>query len=1044
MGVAQVEDRNTRQCALTGCAEWVEDIPGRPTRRYCCAAHRIAARQARRARTRRERGSRLEESLPWLAGESGSPDAVDAGGAGEYPLPWTPPDAEAPGTDDDEGRAGSPAVGSDAVPPAEPAPRHDAGTCSGSGTAAGDPGPRAPTGSGPRHAVDGSVDLHRPVGHGSRRPDSAPAGWGDAGSRRPTEPMPRHRAPGPVAPETHPGLGPMASAEAHPVPGDRPVESGPAGGDPDHRTATRPGDPAWAPERAAGPGYGTGPRTGARHAAAPDRPQPRSGRPVDPGPRQGFGTGDRPVVDPRGSLPPNRGAGRRPWTPGPGSAPWPADPRRRDGAVEQGGFGASGTGPRPVTPPSGYPGADHRPTDAPYGAAASPGWTSAGGGPRPMAEPGGNSGVCGPAGSPGPAYAGGGPRPVVEPNGNIGSGGAAGTSGPAHVGPRPVGEPGGGSGSYGAVGSSGPAGYDGGGPRPVGEPGGSSGSYGAARSSGPGYGAGGPRSAGGLGGDPRPVGEPGGHSGACGPAGSPGPAPAGPRPAGGSDGGRWAVGEPGVNPGSHPAVPPSGGPQIAGSAGAYPSGPGFRRRDAGSPADRGTGAGQAVPQQDGSRWQWFGGPAARCSPDPGHGSCGIAPPSWGAKRGTHSGRRPTGRPGAPGPVEQEAAPAGPPPADPGRGPVPGWHPGAGPGPTRPVPPPAGGGGPREPFGVRARVRLGRLRSTGPIMLPGLQLAPAGSYAPARGTADDSSPAASGPAGTPSRHRRPRPARPLSPQRRTMAVLGIAGVLAGGYAFTGTQPPAQMAMETTAMSPAFTGDAEWAARAQIALASVTDQLADLVAAEDAWGNTAAARAGDAPPAEIADLRDRRALLEVRQATLQSQLDNYAALGRVQQDLRATEERLRAVEQAIAEAPAKPGTREDAVALVALRDQREERQRQLAAGQDELARLQDNVREAIRTPLPDDGEVSDRIRNDALDLVAALGGPLPGDTGAAAGVPQPDADRSGEDPTDAIDLPAGSVPAAYRTPAVDPAGLTRLAGHDQASINGAWDGPGARWA
>ncbi|MBW0125912.1 hypothetical protein I4I79_32160, partial [Pseudonocardia sp. KRD-176] len=40
---------SVRRCALPGCDESIEDLPGRPPRRYCTAAHRSAARQARRA-----------------------------------------------------------------------------------------------------------------------------------------------------------------------------------------------------------------------------------------------------------------------------------------------------------------------------------------------------------------------------------------------------------------------------------------------------------------------------------------------------------------------------------------------------------------------------------------------------------------------------------------------------------------------------------------------------------------------------------------------------------------------------------------------------------------------------------------------------------------------------------------------------------------------------------------------------------------------------------------------------------------------------------
>jgi hypothetical protein len=66
MGVALVVD-NARRCALPGCDEPIEDIPGRPPRRYCTAAHRAAARQARRAAAQLDQNARLAATLPWLA-----------------------------------------------------------------------------------------------------------------------------------------------------------------------------------------------------------------------------------------------------------------------------------------------------------------------------------------------------------------------------------------------------------------------------------------------------------------------------------------------------------------------------------------------------------------------------------------------------------------------------------------------------------------------------------------------------------------------------------------------------------------------------------------------------------------------------------------------------------------------------------------------------------------------------------------------------------------------------------------------------------------
>ncbi len=41
------------QCALPGCYEQIQQrTDGRPRKRYCCAAHRLAARQLRQGRTR--------------------------------------------------------------------------------------------------------------------------------------------------------------------------------------------------------------------------------------------------------------------------------------------------------------------------------------------------------------------------------------------------------------------------------------------------------------------------------------------------------------------------------------------------------------------------------------------------------------------------------------------------------------------------------------------------------------------------------------------------------------------------------------------------------------------------------------------------------------------------------------------------------------------------------------------------------------------------------------------------------------------------------
>lgn len=70
-------DHSLRTCALQGCDAPLEptgDVSGdRPQRRYCSAAHRLAARQARRAAAQAAGDQQLAETLPWLR----EPEAVE-------------------------------------------------------------------------------------------------------------------------------------------------------------------------------------------------------------------------------------------------------------------------------------------------------------------------------------------------------------------------------------------------------------------------------------------------------------------------------------------------------------------------------------------------------------------------------------------------------------------------------------------------------------------------------------------------------------------------------------------------------------------------------------------------------------------------------------------------------------------------------------------------------------------------------------------------------------------------------------------------------
>ncbi|MCX6464304.1 MAG: hypothetical protein NTW05_12060, partial [Pseudonocardiales bacterium] len=92
-----------KRCALPGCDEVIEDIPGRPARRYCTAAHRSAARQARRAAVQASQDQQLLATLPWLSesdAERGpSADPGTSEGAGPAARPAVPAQRRGPRTE---------------------------------------------------------------------------------------------------------------------------------------------------------------------------------------------------------------------------------------------------------------------------------------------------------------------------------------------------------------------------------------------------------------------------------------------------------------------------------------------------------------------------------------------------------------------------------------------------------------------------------------------------------------------------------------------------------------------------------------------------------------------------------------------------------------------------------------------------------------------------------------------------------------------------------------------------------------------------------
>lgn len=217
--------------------------------------------------------------------------------------------------------------------------------------------------------------------------------------------------------------------------------------------------------------------------------------------------------------------------------------------------------------------------------------------------------------------------------------------------------------------------------------------------------------------------------------------------------------------------------------------------------------------------------------------------------------------------------------------------------------------------------------------------------------------------------RSRDRRPMPRRRHALALLGVAGILAGGYAVTDAQPapaPVRAAPEGEAVPDGAVADT-WAQRATVALASVNRQLDTLAQTEQEWQRLPGSGRA-VVPAPVAALAERRSVLQRRRATLQAQLDDYRSLRRTQQELGTSEQHLRAVETALADAPPRRRrTAEQEAAIAALEEQRDLRIRRRDVQRTELASLQDGVSTATRTPLPDDGAATAKVTDDVLEMV-----------------------------------------------------------------------------
>lgn len=229
-------------------------------------------------------------------------------------------------------------------------------------------------------------------------------------------------------------------------------------------------------------------------------------------------------------------------------------------------------------------------------------------------------------------------------------------------------------------------------------------------------------------------------------------------------------------------------------------------------------------------------------------------------------------------------------------------------------------------------------------------------------------------------RGPRRSPSLPRSRRLLAVLGAAGILAGGYAVTSSEPQRVQASGPLQAAPTAWTEDEWAARATVTLASLDRQLDTIAQTEVQWSRLVAGRHISSPPSSVRQLLERKSLLERRKTILQAQIANYRSLDRARSDLERAEQHLRALERALASAPPESRrTPEQAAEIAALIDQRDLGLRQRDAKRAELESLRKNVATAASTPLPDDGQKTAQVSSDVMEVIETGGrdGGKPGD-------------------------------------------------------------------
>jgi hypothetical protein len=273
---------------------------------------------------------------------------------------------------------------------------------------------------------------------------------------------------------------------------------------------------------------------------------------------------------------------------------------------------------------------------------------------------------------------------------------------------------------------------------------------------------------------------------------------------------------------------------------------------------------------------------------------------------------------------------------------------------------------------------------------------------------------------------------LARRRRAIAVLGATAVLVGGYALTTSSASPDPSPPTVTM-PEGTTDEEWARRAQLALVAVNEQLDTIGETEQAWNSTAAAQQVGTAPSAVRQLQERRRVLEQQRATLQSQLETYRELERTSDELRQADSRLDEIQRLLDAAPAPPSrSAADTSWATALSEQRDLRARHREAVASQVQNLSEGVRTATRSPLPNDADRTDRVREEVLRLAR---NPTPSPTPSQGvderppvvqGRDQDESRPSGEVGTSGPPDPRGPGDDAEETPEHDHSGDARAVG------------------